>query len=249
MAASTSDPCDVAEDAEVAEHDRPMPTSPGPGLIRTYRPAMRSRTLSSAVCALAALMLSACGSSTPTAEQCQDPAFFGENTQGCIEAARTVVGDTFEDTGDVSGGSGEVALEGPATEPATLPEGLTVQIVSAEASPAESWVAEDIPGHDTMVRLTVRLSAEEAMPVNVDPMGGIGTANGRLVYGPNWIEANSWAVEEQVAASRIAPGAPLDLIEEFSMPAEGLSELSYALSPAAGTASEFMFTDVETLLP
>ncbi len=236
----------------MAGHDRHTSTSPKPGLIGTYRPAMRSRTLSSAACAIAAFSLSACGSSTPTAEQCQDPAFFEENTQGCIEAAKTVVGDTLEDTGDVSGESADVAeptLEGPAGEPATLPEGLTVQIVSVEASPAESWVVEDIPGHDTMVRLTVRLSAEEAMPINVDPMGGTGTANGRLVYGPNWIEANSWAVEEQVAASRITPGAPLDFIEEFSMPADGLSEMSYAFSPAAGTGSEFMFTDVEPLLP
>jgi hypothetical protein len=236
----------------VAGHDRPTSTSPAPGRIGTYRPDLRFRTLSSAACALAAFTLSACGSSAPTAQRCQDPAFFEENTQGCIGAAKTVVGDTFTDSGDVSGKSAEVAelmLEGPASEPATLPEGLTVQIVSVKASPAESWVAEDIPVHDTMVRLTVRLSAEEAMPVNVDPMGGTGTGSGRLGYGPNWIEANSWAVEEQVAGSQIAPGAPLDLIEEFSMPADGLSELSYAFSPAAGTGSEFMFTDVETLLP
>jgi len=222
---------------------------------------MRFRTLPSAFLAAAVLVLTACGSSAPTAEQCQNAAFFEENTEGCIEAAKAVAGEDFPagESTDESGGetgseeSGEAAeavLEGPASEPGTLLEGLTVQIVAVEATPAEAWVAEDIPGHDTIVQLTVRLTAEEeTVPVNVDPMGGIGTAGGRLVYSPNFIEANGWAVENGISASQVTPGVPLDVVEEFSLPASGLGDLSYAFSSEQGTASEFMFTDVEALLP
>jgi hypothetical protein len=100
-----------------------------------------------------------------------------------------------------------------------------------------------------MVRMTVRISTTEPQPLTIDPMGGTGTANGRLLYGPNQTEANSWAVEEQAASSQVTPEAPVELVEEFSMPSDGLSSLTYAFSPASGAESEWMFTGVETLLP
>jgi hypothetical protein len=174
----------------------------------------------------------------------------------CVVLAGSLLGCSSGTSGapsvpDVATSSSpEVAVpepsEGPVSEPATFPGGLTVEVVSVEATPAESWVAEDIPGHDTWVTVQVRLSAEQDTPLVVDELGGTG-ARGELLFGPNLTAANSWASDGETP-TRITPDSPVTLIDEFSLPADGLGELRYSFTPDSATMDSHTFTGVELLL-
>ena len=198
----------------------------------------------------AVVSLSACGESMPTAAECQAPDITQETADACLEAARSAGREAFdaEKSATAAEPTEEAPVEsgGPATEPASYPGGVTAQLISVEASPAEPWVAEDIPGHDTWVRIEMRLSSETELPLTVDPMGGTG-ARGVLLYGRNLTEANAWATEQETP-TRITPDSPVTLIAEFSLPADGLEELVFVYTPETETEPTHRFTGVEQLL-
>lgn len=200
-----------------------------------------------------ALALSACGGSSPSAAECQDQAFFDENRDACIEAARSAGAEALGSeapsvTEDPATEEPELPpLEGPATEPAVYPGGVTAEIVSVEAAPAESWVAEEQPGHDTMVRITVELSAgPDGYPLTADSLGPNGP-NGNLFYGPNRTEANGWHVDQEFP-TLVTEESPVTLVEEFSLPADGLTELVYVYTPDAEFEEPWTFTGVQGLM-
>lgn len=135
--------------------------------------------------------------------------------------------------------------EGPASEPGDLGGGVTAEVVSAAAKPAEQWMAEDNPGHDTRITLHVRLSAEQETPLTVDELGGTGV-QADLLYGPNLTKANGWATGQETP-TRITPDAPVTLTAEFSLPADGLEELRLVYGYDE-TSDPWTFTDVESLI-
>jgi hypothetical protein len=137
--------------------------------------------------------------------------------------------------------------ESPADDPVDFPGGVTARIVGVEASPAEASVAEEMPEHDTLLRVTVKLSTgPDGYALNPEPLGA-GGPNGELLYGPNQLAAPRRAVEQQIPP-RVTEDSPVVLIEEFSLPASGLSELVFVYTPDAESEVPWTFTGVEELL-
>jgi hypothetical protein len=199
----------------------------------------------------AALLLTACGGDKEVNEaNCQDPNITDEMYERCLDKAREIA---REELAKESEGAAEPqeptqeapALEGPAMEPGVLPSGVTVEIVRVISHPVD-WAAEDYPDHDTEVQIRVRLSSgPDGYPLNqVDGFGGPG---GTLLYGPNRTEANGWYLEQE-RPTLITEESPVELVESFTLPADGLSELRYIYSPAQAEQEPWTFTDVEELL-
>jgi hypothetical protein len=137
--------------------------------------------------------------------------------------------------------------ESPADDPVHFPGGVTAQIVEAEASPADASVAEGMPGHDTVLRITVELSTgADGYALTPEPLGA-GGPNGELLYGPDRLAATRRAVQQEIPPM-VTEESPVVLVEEFSLPASGLSELVFIYTPDAESEVPWTFTGVEELL-
>lgn len=203
----------------------------------------------------AALTASLAGcSGEPSAEDCQESDISAETAEQCLDVARAVAGDELaaeESSADESGAAAEPSpdalpeLAGPATEPAVFSGGVTAEIVSVESVPAEAWVGEDNPGHDTLVRVTVQLSTgPDGYPLATGEIDG---PDGELLFGPNLTPAQGWMVDQE-QPTLVTEDSPVTLLEEFSLPADGLNQLEYVYTPARGFEEPWTFTGVEQMI-
>lgn len=198
------------------------------------------------------LFLSACGGedttadgtstgTAPTADEtvtldpadCPDDAFREANLEFCLSEVPVPV------------------LEGPANESADFGDGVQARIVSATAEPAAPEVYDSNPTHDTLVTITTEIT-NRGEEVFLFPEAKMFVSE-NLLYGVNRYDAQGWAVYDDEGGSTALPQQLVTdtsamTVSEFTLPAEGMEELTSEFNPNAETLPGWTFNGVEELL-
>jgi hypothetical protein len=203
--------------------------------------------------AVACLALAGCGGGSPSLADCQDQAFYDENTEACLDVVRDSVGEAIAEEEANSAaeevdraGEGVPVVEGPVTEPGTFPGDLTAEVVdvttAAEADPYD-------PANDTRVLVTVRFTntGTEVFAWSSDPNVIDAGPDGDLLYGENRFPAHAYYNDQNNLPTQLVPGSSAEWTGLFYMPGAELGTLAVSVSPERGTFQPWTFTGVETL--
>jgi hypothetical protein len=210
---------------------------------------MFRRALPALLSTAACLSLAACGGEAPTAQQCQDQAYFDENTDACLDAARGAASEELGSAEEEAPVASEepAVTEGPVTEPAAFPGDLTAEVVGVStAGEADS----DNPANDTRVLVTVRFTnnGSDTFAWSSDPNGLDAGPDADLFFGENRFEAQGYYNDQNQLPTQLVPGTSADWTGLYYMPGAELDTLALAVSPERGMFEPWTFTGVEALV-
>lgn len=193
------------------------------------------------------IFLTAGPSDETTVADCRDPQATLDVTKECLSAAQDVIAGRIEDPIPTPEPSPqEEVMQGLASEPATLPGGLQVRIVSATSGPADPDIYVDDATEDTLVTVTVEMTPwnEETYPLDTTSVD-LG-----LLYGPNRASAQEWLTDGGVTdlPQQVTPGTTVTVVQDFTLPAAGLDELVLTFTPDLTFEFNYEFTDVQDVL-
>lgn len=183
-----------------------------------------------------ALALSACGSPAPSPT----------STPGAATVAAAAPSGPETVSPDPAYGPAVPVVA--ATGVAEFPAGLTAEIARVTEFPADDRTLGDEPTQDARVTVVIRLTATEgALPLVVSHAGFEGP-EAILLYGPNQQEAQKWLGDNSNDSRLVSPGAPVEFLQDFTLPSSGLSSLLLSFTPDRDTVSPIMFGGVESIV-
>lgn len=184
-----------------------------------------TRTLTAAAALAAALTLTACG---------EAPA----------PAATTPEVHDLTDTDTHASPS----FEGAASEPADFGNGITARILSADALPpgADPYPSAEDVGHALRIVVEVTNTGTEIFEFPETRLMVTETA----MFGPNWADGKKWFTDGDASElpARLVPGTSATTASLFTLPAEGLSDLTFVFNPNPETCVPYTFLNVEELV-
>lgn len=205
--------------------------------------------------ALLAVVVSACSDSQPVSEAVST----FQGTCDDLDYART-----FPDLCVPSDGVEPVDV--PAGESALTPWGLELTVIGVEVQtvdPQQAWGGMDgwtggdtaENQHDRAVYVTTRYANPGSEAVTLeDPVTGEGL-QGRLHYGGDLYEAESWEVDQlddgrraEALPLQLEPGSVVAQVELFSLPASGVEQLDYQVLDTLGQETIMWFSDLQNLV-
>ena len=139
-----------------------------------------------------------------------------------------------------------------ADETAEWDNGLTAKIVTVTSTATTEYQKQQ-DGHDTVVRITVELAntGDVVFVFAENRYTGPGGPSDSLYYGVNLYTAQGWANVDgdgiDDLPKQLVPGTSATFSEEWSLPSEGLSALTFEFTPDRETLPTFTFESVESL--
>ncbi|MFI7120225.1 hypothetical protein [Amycolatopsis sp. NPDC049868] len=183
-------------------------------------------------------MLAACdGSAAPGARQdaagldpakCADPNFASTHTEFCVDNAS--------------------APETPATDAATLPNGLKVRIISAKSETTDSNVYDSGPTENVLVTIATEITNTGTAPFVFPTVKS--NVRTELLYGANHAKATNSAVQKGNSTDlpeQLVAGGSVTMTSTFTMRAGGADNVVFRFNPDNTTADDITFTNVQTL--
>ncbi|WP_146044331.1 hypothetical protein [Amycolatopsis sp. BJA-103] len=184
--------------------------------------------------AAGALVLAACDSSAapdaasldPT--KCADPNFASAHKDFCVDNASVP--------------------ETPATEAATLSNGLKVRIVSAKSETVDSNAYDSGPTENVVVTIATEITnTGNATLVFPTAKSNVRT---ELSYGANHAKATNSAVQKSGPTDlpeQLVAGGSVTMMSTFTMRAGGADNVVFRFNPDSTTTDDITFTNVQTL--
>ncbi len=188
---------------------------------------LSTRALTAAVALAAALTLTACGN---------------EPAPAAPDSTTSEVHTLTDDT------AAAPLLEGPASEPADFGNGITARILSVGVLPpgADPYPSFEDVGHAVRLVVEVTNNGTEIFEFPATRLMVTETA----MFGPNWAEGRKWFTDGDASElpARLVPGTSATTASLFTLPAEGLSDLTFVFNPNPEVLAPYTFLDVEELV-
>lgn len=144
--------------------------------------------------------------------------------------------------------------EGPATEPITYPDGMSMRLVKLEK--ADRKLGVDVPGDQTIVRVTAAFTNSGTTPIPFDPDSryitvyhGEGRTEASPVTGYDYPDKARQL--RSIDPTRIMPGRTIEVVRSQLAPTAEVGALSVEVEcPQNGSTPRqpYMFTGAEALL-